>query len=460
MRTYTILFIAAVCFFVAGVKNTVAGPEVDTKLNVVVIDPGHGGKDSGASSAGVKEKDIVLAIALKLGKLIEDTYPDVKVIYTRKTDVFIPLHERARIANKNKADLFISIHANYVGVKSVSGAETFVLGNSRIDENLDIVKKENSVILLEDDYSTTYEGFDPNSSESYIMFETIQGEYLEQSLQFASFIQNHFKIKANRADRGVKQNIFLVLRETTMPSVLVETGFISNEKERLYMNSEEGRNNLSEAIFKAFGNYKTIVEQKSALNGYKTVWPTDSVKGNKAAAESLVLYTNLAAKDTAVAGAKGASNISAKIIAGNTGPADSAVNAGPLDEKSANPGSLLPVINPEPKTPVLTGSTIDSANKSQVIPTEKADLKIWFSVQLTISTKPVNLAPENFKGEKAVYSLKIGNSYKYYSGKFGRYNQASAEKARLQGKFNDAFIVAFEDGLPIPIKEAIQKTSK
>lgn len=235
----------------------------DKHINVVVIDAGHGGKDFGASVGQAREKDIVLDLALRLGKSIKANYPDVKVIYTRTDDTFIPLYTRANIANKNKADLFISIHVNGTAKTSVQGTETFVLGDHRSKDNLEIVHKENSVILLEDDYKTTYEEYDPNSTESEIMFESVQNEYLEQSIMFASEIQTQFRQNAKRMDRSVKQAGFLVLRQTTMPSVLVEVGFISHSKERSYLMSESGKSAISNSILIAFNEYKRKIENKS-----------------------------------------------------------------------------------------------------------------------------------------------------------------------------------------------------
>ena len=235
-------------------------------ISVVVIDPGHGGKDLGASFGNAIEKNIVLDIALKLGTTIKENYPDIKVVYTRTSDVFIPLYKRAEIANKNEADLFISIHVNAVGAQSVQGTETFVLGLHRNDDNLEVAKKENAVILLEDDYNTTYEGFDPNLPESYIMFETMQEEYQGQSVMLASSIQNEFRDYAKRLDRSVKMAGFLVLRETTMPSVLIEAGFISHNGERQYLTSEAGRTRLAYAIFRAFREYKSDIEQRSSFH--------------------------------------------------------------------------------------------------------------------------------------------------------------------------------------------------
>ncbi len=258
--------ILSLIFSPVSLPNTDASEKDESRITVVVIDPGHGGKDWGASMGKAKEKDIVLDIALKLGNIININYPNVKIVYTRKSDIFIPLHQRANIANKNKADLFISIHVNAVDQKSVYGTETFVLGQHRSKDNLAVAKKENAVILLEDDYTTTYEGFDPNSPESYIMFELVQDEYLEQSVMFASAIQKQFREQAKRVDRSVKQAGFLVLRRTTMPSVLIETGFLSHTAERNYLLSESGKTNLASAIFKAFKEYKRKIEEKSSFN--------------------------------------------------------------------------------------------------------------------------------------------------------------------------------------------------
>jgi len=250
----------------------------DSQITVVVIDPGHGGKDFGASVGNAREKDIVLDLAKRVGNSIKSKYPETKVIYTRSTDIFIPLHERARIANKNKADLFISIHVNGAESKSPNGTETFVLGEDRQNDNFDLVKKENAVILLEDDYTTRYEGYDPNSPESNIMFLAVQSEYLDQSIMLASAIQDQFRENAKRFDRSVKQAGFLVLRQVTMPGVLVEVGFISNAEERNYLISENGKNTLSNAIFNAFEVYKHKIENQSSF-----AVRTDSAKEEVAA---------------------------------------------------------------------------------------------------------------------------------------------------------------------------------
>ncbi|MFO7924194.1 MAG: N-acetylmuramoyl-L-alanine amidase [Bacteroidales bacterium] len=233
------------------------------RLRRVVIDPGHGGKDPGAIGRNGREKDIVLAISLKLGGYINQYLPDVEVLYTRDSDEFIELHRRAEIANRNHADLFISVHANANTNKNVRGTDTFVMGLHTSKENLEVARKENEVILIEDDYDDQYEGFDPNSPESYIIFSLMQNTFLNQSLDFASYVQNQFRERASRIDRGVRQAGFLVLWQTTMPSVLIEVGFISNEQEERFLLSDQGQSYIASAIFRAFRDYKTSLERKS-----------------------------------------------------------------------------------------------------------------------------------------------------------------------------------------------------
>ena len=249
--------------FVSEYAFSGGGPEIKNKVKIVVIDAGHGGKDPGAVGKTKKEKDIVLAVALKVGEYIQNNYKDVKVIYTRTDDTFIPLDERAAIANRNKADLFISIHANASSRAVTYGAETFVMGHHRNASNFEVAKLENSVITLEEDYSTKYEGFDPNNTESYIIFSLLQYTHLEQSLSLASLVQEQFRDKAHRFDRGVKQAGFLVLWQTTMPSVLIELGFISHPEEEKYMASKQGQDYLASAVYRAFRDYKNTIESSS-----------------------------------------------------------------------------------------------------------------------------------------------------------------------------------------------------
>ena len=359
-------------------------------ITVVVIDPGHGGKDFGANVGDAKEKDIVLDLALRLGQSIKTNYPEIKVIYTRTKDVFIPLYDRANLANKNKADLFISIHVNGNDNSSAQGTETFVLGQHRSKDNLEVAKKENSVILLEDNYNTTYEGFDPNSSESYIMFELVQDEYLEQSVMLASAVQDQFREYAKRIDRSVKQAGFLVLRQATMPSVLIEVGFISHASERSYMLSETGKSTLSSSIFKAFKEYKRKIEDKSSF--------------------------------TVQTEASGSTNAKTETKNELSKPTESVNN-----------------------TTVPEKVTVEETNN------------IYFTVQIAASAKKIDTSPSNFKGEKNVFRIDFEDVTRYYSGKYKNYNDAVNEKKRIEKKYPQAFIVAFENNELISVKKALGK---
>ena len=243
-----------------------AAPPVDdikNTIRTIVIDAGHGGKDPGALGRNAKEKDIALGVALKLGGLIEENVNDVKVMYTRKSDVFVELHERAAIANRAEADLFISIHVNANSNSVPYGTSSHVLGLHRTGENFDVAVRENSVILLEDDYETRYQGFDPTSLESYIIFSVMQNTYLKHSIEFASYVQDQFRDRSKRKDRGVVQQGLLVLAQTSMPGVLIETGFISNPEEERFLMSDYGQDLIASAIYRAFKRYKQRIEENS-----------------------------------------------------------------------------------------------------------------------------------------------------------------------------------------------------
>ncbi len=235
------------------------------KLRKVVIDAGHGGKDPGAVGKKSYEKDIALAIALKVGGYIEKYIAGVEVVYTRKTDVFIELHKRGEIANSQKADLFISIHVNSNRKKTLQGTSTYIMGLHKSTENLELAKLENSVILSETNFQSNYQGFNPNSPESHITLTLIQNAYQEQSLLLASKIQEQFSKRAGRIDKGVRQAGLVVLWNTTMPSVLVETGFISNAEEERFLLTTYGQEIIASAIFRAFRDYKEEVEKNNAL---------------------------------------------------------------------------------------------------------------------------------------------------------------------------------------------------
>ena len=243
--------------FVVSISIVIPSYAAESGTFTVVLDAGHGGKDPGAIGSKIREKDINLGIVLKLGAMIKKNHPDVKIIYTRSTDKFVELVERARIANRNHADLFISVHTNAAQSKSARGTETYALGLAKTAENLQVAKRENSVILLEDDYTTTYEGFDPTSAESYIMFDFMQGTNLEQSINLAALVQSQFEDNAGRVDRGVRQAGFWVLRATSMPSILIEVGYITNAEEERYLATEAGRQKIAESIYNAFREYKS-----------------------------------------------------------------------------------------------------------------------------------------------------------------------------------------------------------
>lgn len=276
-------------------------------IKKVVIDAGHGGHDPGCLGAGSKEKDIALAVSLKLGKYIEDNMKDVEVIYTRKTDKFIELHERASIANKHDADLFICIHCNANDNKAAYGAETYVLGLHRAKEHLAVAKRENAAILMEDNYQKNYEGFDPNSDEAHVIFSLYQSAFLGKSLDFAAKVQEQFKNHAKRYDRGVKQAGLLVLARTTMPGVLIETGFLTNRDEEAFLRDVKGQDYIASSIYYAFKEYKkeyeaqaiTLEKEKEPVvidlnkSGAKDVnTPTEKEKaeGEKAAGKSDIVF--------------------------------------------------------------------------------------------------------------------------------------------------------------------------
>lgn len=378
---------------------------------VVVIDPGHGGKDPGAVSRGIQEKDVVLGIGLKLGKYINENFSDVKVIFTRNTDVFVPLIDRSRIANKSKADLFISLHANTCGTPSLRGTETFVLGLHRSNENLDVAKKENSVILMEDNYRQTYEGFDPNSSESYIMFELVQDTYLDQSLSFADDIQHQFKSRLESSNRGVKQAGFLVLRESSMPSVLVETGFVSNQAEASYLKSDDGQQVIASSIFDAFRRFKS----KSS-----------------------------------------GSNVPERhIVNSTTKPDTSVLTVLPEKKKENKPEEKTIIIAEENKPQTANKIAVFEKTSSTEVPITSVDTlpkneiaggNTYYSVQIGANTTPVEPIASNFKGIKEVRREKTDKYYRYYVGKEASVESITPILQQIKLKFSQAFIVYFIDG--------------
>ena len=251
-----------------------------TNIKTIVIDPGHGGKDSGTLGTKrfkIYEKHVALAVSLKLGNYIAEEFPDVKIIYTRNTDVFLELNERTEIANKSNADLFISIHCDGFTNPKPSGASVFVMGMSKLKANMDVAMRENSAIYLEDNYQQKYDGFDPKSAESYIVFSLMQNTYLNQSLQIAEEVESEFSNRANRKSRGVKQAPFYVISRTNMPSILVECGFLTNPKEEEFLHSDLGQDYIASAIFRAFRSYKKKIEISNEAANEKPIEVVDTL---------------------------------------------------------------------------------------------------------------------------------------------------------------------------------------
>lgn len=368
----------------------------EAKDFVVVIDAGHGGHDPGAIGKISKEKNINLEVALKLGRQIENSCKDVKVVYTRKKDVFVTLNRRAEIANEAKADLFISIHTNALAKnKTMQGASTWTLGLAKSDDNLEVAKRENAVILYESDYEARYAGFNPNSAESYIIFEFMQDKYMEQSVHLATLVQKQFKNTCKRIDRGVHQAGFLVLKASAMPSILVELGFISTPAEERYLNTETGTTALANGIYRAFLTYKR--EQEIRLNG---------------------------TSDTALPPEQ-------EIIIEEPKQEDKTVSKQAVKE--------------EPRQ-----KNVESESKNGLV----------FKVQFLTSSKPLAKNDKRLKGLTDVDYYKEGGLCKYTYGASPDYNKVLRTRNNVRTKFKDAFIVAFKNGSKVDINAAIQEFKK
>ncbi len=299
------IFVVIICL---GISSNLSAQAI--KDFTLVLDAGHGGKDPGAIGKKSKEKDIVLAVALMVGEKIERNHRNVNVLYTRKTDTYPTLKERSAFANRNHADLFISIHANATGNTSVSGAETFLLGVDKMDDNLGVAMKENAVMLLEDDYKTNYEGFNPNSVESYIMFEFMQNQHMDNSVVLASLTQQQLIGPCRRKDRGVKQAPFWLLYSVACPSILIELGFISNPADETYMLSKTGQTALADGIYKAFNEYKRNIDAHDKVEIVReTPAPKPQVKSNEKAVFKLQILSSkekLRTRDRAFKGERNA----------------------------------------------------------------------------------------------------------------------------------------------------------
>lgn len=403
------------------------------KTFTLVIDAGHGGHDAGAIGEITKEKTINLNVALAFGRMVEQNCKDVKVVYTRKTDVFVPLHTRADIANKAKADLFISIHTNALPKKRISrGLETYTLGMHRASDNLDVAKRENSVILIEKDYKQRYQGFDPNSSESYIMFEFIQDHNMAQSVELAKLVQKHTCATAGRQNKGVKQAGFLVLRETSMPSCLIELGFISTPDEEQFLHSESGVEKLGRGIYQAFVDYYAQVTKPARPKGRMARELADIREGRVADVESAPVKVEK----------KEQHNIE------EPEPAIDLVKEDSLPAKAEPaPGQEPTVRSQESKAKIQ-----EPAAKSQ----EPSGSPVFKLQILAASTKLKPTDPQ-LKGQTKADCYQEGGLYKYTLGSSEDYNEIyQLRKAQLTN-FPQAFIIAFKNGQKMNVQEAIRE---
>lgn len=404
-----------------------SAPEAAKRFKLV-IDAGHGGHDAGAVGAFSKEKNINLSIALAFGKLVEANCPDVTVIYTRKTDKFVPLQERADIANRAGADLFISVHTNALpGGKIAYGPETYTLGMARAAANLEVAKRENSVILYEEDYKTRYSGFDPNSAESYIIFEFIQDQYMRQSVSLARSIQRAYVRTGGRKDKGVHQAGFLVLRNTSMPSVLTEVGFISTPAEERFLNSKEGVAKMGRSIYEGFLEYRRAQGGTGAL-----LRPFDDGGAKKSSPK--------APRDAKRRDARADVEAETRVVesAASSAVSDDAPEQG---EKSGR----------------LTGKT-GTATENPGRLTGKADRavagSVEFRVQLIASSRKLAVSDASFKGLTPVSYYEEGGLYKYTYGSTDDYNEALRLQREARKAIAGAFVVAFVDGKRVSVAEA------
>lgn len=375
-----------------GIFLICVGSTVYAQNFKVVLDPGHGAHDFGAVRGNYVEKKIVLDVALKVGDLLKKD-KNIDVVFTRKTDVFLELRERTQIANREKADIFISIHANAHTTTSPQGTETFIMGMSKNASNLEVAKKENAVITLEDNYEVNYAGYDPSRPESLIGLTLMQEQYVSQSIELASKVQTRFTNDANRRNRGVKQAPYVVLYNAFMPSVLIELGFLSNSEEGAFLNSEEGKNEMARSIANAIIDYK---------------------KQNHSASENI--------------------------------PANKKPETRKPDVKAEE------VVVKEKLVEPAKTSSVD-ASKPAVVTKEG----VLFRVQIAASGKSLELKPSNFNGLDNVTSLKEGTMYKYFYNETTDYDHArkALEVAKNKG-YSSAFLVAYKNGKKVSIQEALK----
>lgn len=383
----------------------------------LVIDAGHGGHDAGARGAISMEKNINLSVALQFGRYVEKYMPEVRVIYTRKTDKFVSLIERANIANRANADLFISVHTNALPAGKIArGFETYTLGMHRAKDNLDVAMRENSVISMEKDYKQTYQGFDPKSSESYIIFEFIQGKNMERSVELARMIQRKVCDNANRPDKGVHQAGFLVLRETSMPSCLIELGFITTPDEERILNNSDRVNDIAKSIYDGFAQYRNKYDKRVTVP-YRPLQSGDveELKEQESQHQVEPQRKNEAQKKVEVL------------------KKTKALKRTEPQKKAEVQKRVVAQKKPEPKDAPV------------------------FKLQIFVSDRILRKGDAHFKGETDYESFREGNLVKYTMGASSNYNEIYRLRKSLQEKFPEAFIIAFKNGQKYDVNQAIRE---
>ena len=433
-RIFTVLF----TFYFSVFSCFSDTPKIKSgyKLRTIVIDAGHGGHDPGCLGSDSREKEVALKIALKLGKLIETNCPDVRVIYTRKTDEFIPLIERANIANRAKADLFICIHLNS-GPKAAYGVETFVMGLHKTDDNLNVAKRENAAILLEDNYQKNYDGFDPNSAEANIIFSLYQNQFMQQSLSFAAKIQSQFKNNSKRFVRGVKQAGFLVLYKTSMPSVLIENGFLTNENDQRFLISDAGQASMASSIYRAFKSYKSELETGIVINDKKE--EQENVAEEKS-------DTNKSTESITVDNAfKNPKEDKKEVEENSTIKAVDTTKVAKTDRKEIT----NPKVNQTPKTTTLKTKTNIDVDFSNLA---------FITVQVG-AVKDSGPIPDKIKELKTVFNITFDDGYtRYFVGRFSTIADAKVRLEKLkEAGFEDSFITAYDHLVKVKCSEVQNK---
>ena len=409
-----------------------------SRIRTVVIDAGHGGKDPGAISRNgkYKEKNITLSVALKLGELIKSNYPNIKVVYTRSTDKYVELAQRAAIANRNKADLFISIHVNSAKATQARGTETFVMGAHKSQDNFEVCKLENSVIVIEDDYERKYEGFNPGSPESYIIFSLLQNVHQEQSIRYAAKVQNEFSKGPITVNRGVKQGGLLVLWRTTMPAVLTELGFISNAKDCAVLVTKNGQEQFARKLFNAFVSYKKefeSVKEEKHLPDSKKPAPQGKPSGVKPVPQGNQGGAKPAPQGNAISASQtNAGNVAPHPQKPQDGKNVAPQNSGAGKAPQGGAGKSVPSGG--------KGVTKDSPQGGKNVAAGNG-AELYFAVQIMSVNRKLGADAPDLKGRKDAKYIQVGSAYKYYIGKYSSWKEAAASLDSVRKTFPGAFVI-------------------